>query len=473
MKLNDTSFVPLRIAVLLSCFCAFSIGAQEDLLPSKEDILEKMKLANDCFINDPAHDPCNNCLTGRRASTIWTRAVYYEGALAYFNVSEDSAALDHAVDWGTFHSWNLRDDNTATTNADNQCIGQCYIDLYRLEQRQERIATIKSCIDMMLDNPSNNFWTWIDAIQMSMPVFAKLAAEYEDGRYLDKMHRLYEYTKTTLGLYNKEDGLWWRDANFINAKSPNGKKIYWSRGNGWVFAALVRVLEELPAADARREGYATVVKEMAAALKKVQRDDGFWNENLADPDHFGGPEVTGTGLFVYGMAWGINNDILDAGEYLPTIKKAWKAIADSAIFPDGKLGYVQGTGDAPGDNGSKVENVTPSRDIVPDFDDYGLGCVLLAGSELVKLVEQATGTACRSYRNTPPMVAPSLRKVFGNRPVTVDDGVSAARKSTVTLYDLSGRIVTRQRTRGDAAVKAIRGCNVSDRIYLMKTVPER
>lgn len=471
MMSNDTDRVPLKNVFLLFCILVSSIGAQEHLLPSKEDVLAKMKLANDYFINDPAHDPCDNCLTGGRASTIWTRAVYYEGALAYYEVSEDSAALDHAVNWGEFHSWHLRDNVDTTTNADNQCAGQCYIDLYRIDRQPQWVANIKTSIDHMLTDPRNDYWYWIDAIQMAMPVFAKLAVEYEDDRYLDKMHLLYEYPKTTLGLYNQEDGLWWRDSGFVDAKSPAEKKIYWSRGNGWVIAALARVLDELPADDPRRGGYETVVKEMAAALKAVQRDDGFWNENLADPDHFGGPEVTGTAFFVYGMAWGINNDLLDAEEYLPAVEKGWRAIADSAIFSDGRLGYVQGTGKSPGDNGLNVTNVTPSRDIVPDFDDYGLGSVLLAGSEMAKLVERATNNTPARSQHRPWVAQPSLRKVFWNRPVKVD-GASGKGRNIVTLFDLSGRIVTRQRMHGNAA-KPLRGFDVSEKVYLMKIVPER
>ncbi|MBN1760531.1 MAG: glycoside hydrolase family 88 protein [Chitinispirillaceae bacterium] len=462
MVSDNTTLVPFKALIFFFCILVSSIGTQGQTLPSKAQILEKLKLANDYFITDSDHDPCNNCLTGGRASNIWTRAVYYEGALAYYNVSKDSAALDHAVKWGTFHSWNLRDNDVSTTNADNQCAGQGYIDLYRMDKKPERINNIKSCIDRMLNNSSNNFWTWIDAIQMAMPVFAKLGAQYDDNKYFDKMHLLFKYSRTTLGLYNQADSLWWRDASFKSAKSPAGKNIYWSRGNGWVFAALVRVLDELPSAYSHREEYETIVKEMAGALKKVQRSDGFWNENLADPDHFGGPEVTGTGLFVYGMAWGINNGLLNAADYLPTIEKGWKAIADSAIFSNGRLGYVQGTGDSPGDNGSGVTNVTPSRAIVPDFDDYGLGCVLLAGSEVAKLAEGQIGV---KEERTTKRSKPAVRRVLGNRPVEAD--LQEGGPVSLVLFDLTGKVVARRRIDCGACGK-IRGLGLPEKIYLVK-----
>ncbi|MBN1308035.1 MAG: glycoside hydrolase family 88 protein, partial [Chitinispirillaceae bacterium] len=261
-------------------------------LPSKAQIIAKMKLANDRFMAKWP-DPCSNCLTGNRPSNIWTRAVYYEGALAYARLAGDSAVWNHAVKWGTFHKWNFRN-GTTTTNADDQCAGQCYIELYQFDRKPERITNTRSCMDNMVKNKSNTFWTWIDAIQMAMPVFAKLGVIDESAAYFDKMDALFDFTASTLGLYNTNDRLWWRDTTFKKAKTPAGKNIYWSRGNGWVFAALARVLDVIPATDPRCEKYTAFFIDMAAALKAVQRSDGFWNESLADPAHFGGPEVTGT-----------------------------------------------------------------------------------------------------------------------------------------------------------------------------------
>lgn len=57
------------------------------------------------------------------------------------------------------------------------------------------------------------------------------------------MHKGYLYTRVTIdviGLYNPEDAFWWRDKNWNSQdKYVNDKPVYWSRGNGWVYAALV------------------------------------------------------------------------------------------------------------------------------------------------------------------------------------------------------------------------------------------
>jgi len=64
---------------------------------------------------------------------------------------------------------------------------------------------------------------------------------------------------------------------------------------------------------------------------------------------------------------------------MPVIQKAWKGLAEECVHPNGFLGFVQGTGKEPKD--SQPVNY----DKVPNFEDFGLGCFLLAGSEMYKL----------------------------------------------------------------------------------------
>jgi rhamnogalacturonyl hydrolase YesR len=216
-----------------------------------------------------------------------------------------------------------------------------------------------------------------------MPVYAKLGVLHKDDRYFEKMYELYNYSKTKhggKGLFNPADGLWWRDKDFVPPyKEPNGEDCYWSRGNGWVVAALVRVMDIMPKDAPHYAEYQSMYATMMKALVPLQRPDGYWNVSLHDPTHFGGKEVTGTALFIYGMAYGINQGLLDEKTYKPIIAKAWNAMATEAVHPNGFLGYVQGTGKEPKD-GQPVTYTSK-----PDFEDYGLGCFLLAGTEILKM----------------------------------------------------------------------------------------
>jgi len=317
-----------------------------------------------------------------RASNIWTRAVYYEGLMAFYTINKKPEFIDYANQWANFHHWDLRDGDTFTRNADNQCAGQTYIDLYLLAPQPSKIEKITASIDSMMHTPKIDDWSWIDAIQMGMPIFAKLGLIKNDPRYWDRMHEMFMYTRDKHfgGLYNPADNLWWRDKDFRPPyKEPNGKDCYWSRGNGWVFAALVRVMDIIPKDAPHRHQYEEDFKAMADAIIKVQRKDGFWNASLHDPKNYGGKETTGTSMFVYGMAWGINNGYLEKKKYYSVVSKAWNALLKESVHPDGFLGYVQGTGKMPSD-GQPVTYTSK-----PDFQDYGLGCFLLAGSEVYKL----------------------------------------------------------------------------------------
>ncbi|MFD3003559.1 glycoside hydrolase family 88 protein [Pontibacter toksunensis] len=377
------SITSLRNTFFL-CLLAFTCAAQNasvEKLPKKKKILKTLTLANNYFMKKWT-DPGKEIVTNKtRPSNIWTRAVYYEGLMELYKADPQQRYYDYAVEWGEKHNWGLRD-GVSTRNADNQAAGQTYIDLYMIDPKPERIRDIKASIDNMVNSEKKDDWDWIDALQMAMPVYAKLGVMYKDDAYFEKMYDLYDAAKNEIGggLYNPEDGLWWRDADFVPPyKAPNGEDTYWSRGNGWVVAALVRTMDIMPKDAPHYEEYKKTYLEMMKALVPLQRPDGFWNVSLHDPTHFGGKETTGTALFVYGMAWGVNNGLLDPKVYTPVIAKAWNAMQKDAVHKNGFLGYVQGTGKEPKD-GQPVSYTS-----MPDFEDYGLGCFLLAGTEILKM----------------------------------------------------------------------------------------
>lgn len=370
------------VSVIISFILTISNDTFSQTVP-KAKTMEAMVLANKYFM-EKWPDVGKTIITEReRPSNIWTRGVYYEGLMGLYKQNPDPVYLNYAVSWGEFHKWGLRN-GVNTRNGDDQCCGQTYIDLYLMDTtKKERIRDIKTCIDNMLATEKIDDWSWIDLIHMAMPVYAKLGYVYNDERYYNRMYNMFMFTKQkhgVNGLYSIEDKLWWRDKDFVPPyKEPNGKDCYWSRGNGWVIAALVRTMDFTPRKSPYFKEFMTTYKEMVDALVKCQRKDGFWNVSLHDSTHFGGKEVSGTAMFVYGIAWGINNGTLNKKKYLPVVMKAWKGLVNESVHPNGFLGYVQGTGKEPKDS------QPVGYDNVPNFEDFGLGCFLLAGSEVYKL----------------------------------------------------------------------------------------
>ena len=365
-------------------------------MPNRNAVLRDMKRANTYFMKKYA-DPTLPTIVGKeRPSNIWTRGVYYEGLMAFQNVMPEAHLSGYAICWGLFHKWNFNGGNQ-TENADNLCCGQTYTEIARLTRADSILAHTDTLMAHWLNSTRKDYWTWIDAIQMAMPLMAQYGCDKQDIRFFRRMMELYRYTRNEtgrIGLYNPIDGLWWRDKSFRPPyQEPNGRQCYWSRGNGWVYAALVRVMDELNRArpqmgateqkeiDSMQTELTTDFISMSMALKPCQRADGFWNCSLHDATHCGGPETSGTALFVYGMAWGIRNGLLSPAVFQPIILRAWKGMTKTALQKNGFLGYVQGTGKGPED-GQPL-----SADKEPDFDDFGVGCFLLAGSEMVRLID--------------------------------------------------------------------------------------
>lgn len=404
--------------------------------PEIQDVMGAMERANDYFINKYPDPGKPTFVKKERPSNLWTRGVYFEGLIALTELERLLGGEKYQMyykyisDWGNAHSWTPRNGVT-TRDADDYCCSQTYLDMYWMEDRGVASKSgaaylpTKQCLDNLIqaeDTPwvaggqtkstgSDRDWTWIDAIQMGLPVFSKMAriahlsGDMDADRYTDKGWDMYEASREEIGggLLNVKDGLWWRDADFVPPyKEPNGEDCYWSRGNGWVYAALVRAMDAMLVAkgaappafmeslgetkwsnikvDEHFNDYRKDFLLMTKALLACQREDGFWNVSLHDETNYGGVELSGTALFIYGMAWGVRHGYLSAKKYEPVIYRTWEAMVKTCLHPDGFLGYVQGTGKQPSDS----QPVTYDKE--PDFDDYGLGCFLLCGSEVVRLI---------------------------------------------------------------------------------------
>ena len=381
----------MKLFHLIATLAVPTLAAGADFFTS-EAVMETGSNVADCFMTRCPDVGANSYVGGKeRNSKIWTRSVFYEGLLNMYREEQRPEWLKYTLDWAEFHNWVSSEDNEAKTqNADYQCVGQSYLQLYLMEPTDtKRMKHIKMRMDEMMATERTNYWTWIDAIQMSMPVLALLGEITDDSKYHDYMYESYIYTRDFQGgskkgggqpLFNSATGLWYRDYQFDppyrDLVEPD-KDCYWSRGNGWVYMALARVLQFTSESEKHRQEYIDDFIAMSRALKDCQREDGSWNVSLAAPSNFGqpgseGPEMTGTSLFVGGMAFGVNVGILDRETYLPAIEKGWEAM-HAAVHPDGYVGYMQGTGSKPEDGG------VITYDSKPDFEDFGFGCWLWGG----------------------------------------------------------------------------------------------
>jgi rhamnogalacturonyl hydrolase YesR len=350
-------------------------AAPSAVLPSRAAVLGTLRLVNDHWIG--AHtDPGNN---------QWARATYFSGNMAAYRATGEPRYLSYARAWGEKNNYGLNG-GVATRFADNHTAGQAYFDLYDVDGDPAYVADIVESLRRMTHgtNTSNSDWTWVDALHMAMPNFVRVASYLNDTAYLDKLWSLYSFTKHGVGgtgLYDYTDELWFRDANYLwpggsGSHSPNGAKVYWSRGNGWAFAAHAKVLGLLPPGDNRWPEYRYNPQGLGRALLTRQRADGFWNVNLADPLQHPGPETSGTALFTFGLAYAVRTGVISRTTYLPVLARAYNGMVATAVHPDGLLGYVQNVGLDPDSSQPVTYDSTA---------DFGVGAFLLAAAEVVAL----------------------------------------------------------------------------------------
>jgi rhamnogalacturonyl hydrolase YesR len=262
------------------------------------------------------------------------------------------------------------------THADDQAIGQSYLWLYRETPEEKRIEPSRTQLDGVMqspDDPTKPTWWWCDALFMAPPVWSGMAAATGNPKYLDYMD--HEWRITSDLLRDPQEHLFFRDKTYFDKREKNGRKVFWSRGNGWVMGGLVRVLATLPAKDPRRRFYAERLRTMAEAVARLQGTDGLWRPGLLDATAYPNPEVSGSAFFVYAMAWGIDHHLLSKRRYLPVVARGWAGLVRH-IYADGRLGAIQPVGAAPG-------MYTPGASYV-----FGVGSFLLAGSEVDRLASR-------------------------------------------------------------------------------------
>ncbi|HTI12868.1 MAG TPA: glycoside hydrolase family 88 protein [Puia sp.] len=311
----------------------------------------------------------------------WTNGACYTGFVALDKVAGDRKYSLAMRRIGDSIGWNT---GPRRMLADDYCVGQLFAELYGLYKDERMIRPFRALADSIVTLPHNESlewkndiylreWAWCDALFMGPPALACLTTATGDRKYLDMADKL--WWKTTDYLYDPHEHLFTRDSRYFTQREANGKKMFWARGNGWVMAGLVRMLENMPSDDPRRTRYIGLFKEMAAKVASLQQPDGSWHTALLDPDSYPAKETSGTGFYCYALTYGLRKGYLKDPHYYLVAKKAWQSLV-SAVHPDGMLGYVQPIGEKPGAVDYNSTEV------------YGVGALLLAGAEWMQFLLQ-------------------------------------------------------------------------------------
>ena len=326
---------------------------------------------------------------GDTAPVNWQAAAFWSGVMGAYQATHDEDFYKAAHKWADAAGWKI---GKRPYHGDDIAVGQSYTEMYLREKQPQMIADLKSNVDTYFTKheikkgevgratwkedqvplTGRNLWWWCDAMYMAPPTLARLSAATGDPRYINLLHSL--YWDSVEHLLDPSEKLFFRDANYFFEKkqSPSGKKIFWARGNGWVYGGIIRTLDYLPKDDPDRSKYIELFQKMTPAIAKYQGEDGLWRASMNEPSWISEPETSGSEFFCFGLLAGINRGYIDRETYLPIALRAWDALA-SHVNADGLLGYAQKEGAAPDHTDANT------------FKDYANGAFLLAGSELYQL----------------------------------------------------------------------------------------
>lgn len=350
--------------------------------PTAEEISSALKRSADWHLSNPSGIDTRD----------WIIAPLYDGLLRTSLTTGDPKYLAEVLRFGTQSGWMA---GNRKYHADDHAVGHAWLDIHHMDpSRQERLAPMQARLDEIIANPVtenlqhgkrpstrgvsvSDRWTWCDALYMAPPTLSRLHRATGDEKYLRFLDQEFRYTYDNL--YDPEERLFFRDHNYIEKKTPSGAKTFWSRGNGWVYGGLALLLETLPADHDTRLFYEKLFKEMTGAILDAQQPDGLWRPSLLDPDQIPVGETSGSGFFVFGLAWGVNQGMLDRDAHWPAIRRGWEGLM-TRVKPDGHVGYVQPVGSA------------PAPLTADSIQDYGTGAFLLAGSEVLRAIGGASDT---------------------------------------------------------------------------------
>jgi rhamnogalacturonyl hydrolase YesR len=365
---------------LLSLACSwlliFSVIAQKT--PTQNELIEIITRVNTNW--QKSHPNPGN--------PFWDNAAYHTGNMEAYFVTKNEDFRKYSERWAEKNKWQGASSNDKAKwkytygekpeyvlFGDWQICFQTYIDLYNMSPDSVKISRALEVMEYQISTPNNDYWWWVDGLYMVMPVMTKLYKLTGNIQYLDKLTAYFQHAKTVM--YDSETGLFYRDAKYVypKHKSVNSKKDFWSRGNGWVFAGLAKVLDDMSLDYKHRDIFVTNYKLLADAIVSSQQKQGYWTRSLLDPKHAPGYETSGTAFFSYGLLWGINNGLLTGNAYKNAALKSWKYLTKIALQPNGSIGYVQPIG----------EKAIPGQEVNANSTaNFGVGAFLLVSAEMYR-----------------------------------------------------------------------------------------
>ena len=246
---------------------------------------------------------------------------------------------------GTINTYKLSNQNLDMIKS-----GDVLLYLYPKTKEQrflKAIETLNSQLETQPKTSDGGYWhkkrypfqMWLDGLYMAEPFHTRYAKEYVEDE--GKQQKIYDDVVHQFDLIEKHSrdektGLYYhgwdesKEQKWANKETGNSAN-FWSRGMGWYGMAMVDVLDFLPKNHPGREKIIGYLNQYAEAITKVQDESGLWWQVIDQANREGNYlEATGTSMFVYTFAKGVNKGYLPA-KYLEIANKGYDALINDLI----------------------------------------------------------------------------------------------------------------------------------------------
>lgn len=218
----------------------------------------------------------------------------------------------------------------------------------------------------------HEFTLWADDLYMSIVFLSRMGDLTGENKYFDDAARqVVNFTKYLFNPYKElYNHYWYSD---LDQKGI----AYWGRCNGWVMLAQSDLLTYLPDNHPKRDTLISIFYQQLLGLAKYQNPSGLWHQLLDKNNSY--LETSCTAMFTYSIAKAVNEGWIDE-RYRPIAEMGWEGLK-SKIQADGKVEAIN--------KGTSVRNYVEYYYTRPTGlnDIHGLGPVLMAGVEVIKMKE--------------------------------------------------------------------------------------
>ncbi|NHW38869.1 hypothetical protein GQF04_30750 [Paenibacillus aceris] len=311
-----------------------------------------------------AADHIEQC-TSLHAYSVWDQAQYGSPG-----VNHQLTLIDSLDDCGSFGAAML-EANKLRALAGAEAAAERIAHYISREQSRLEEGTLyrtRGTTDFMKDT------VWCDDLYMSTPFLSKYYELTGDLAYLnDAAKQFLQYKKL---MFIPEQGIMHHVYDF---KFGKGNGVPWGRGNGWVLFSLTELLAVMPAEHSERPALLAFFSELCQGYRRLQGIQGLWHQVLTDPESYA--EASCTSMFIYAFARGVRFGWLEeAALYVEAVLKGWDGLSRYAIDKHGNVyGVCRGSG-------YSFNRLYYKDQLSWQLNDtHGIGIVLLAGIEAMKL----------------------------------------------------------------------------------------